>query len=79
MNLKFKQTQWEEHWSNGGTGFTKFNPSEKAKYEKAIELIGDPKIFLIGDSLHSTRDLPDLSDFWRVFDSLEEASPVTPD
>jgi hypothetical protein len=60
---------WPEHWTNGGTGMTKFDPEKLPLFEKAIAEYGDPAVFIENNALHSTRR--DLSAFWEVFRRIE--------
>lgn len=67
---------WPEHWTNGGTGITKFDPERRPLYEAAIKESGRSDIWIVGCELHSSSH--DLSDFWEVFRRLEEESRPTP-
>lgn len=60
---------WPEHWRNGGTGITKFDPEKRPLYEAAIKESGRSDLFLIGNELHSD-NRSDKSDFWRVYRRL---------
>ena len=59
------ESQWREHWTNGGTGVTKTSGETTSKISKSVELFGDPEIYMVGSELHSSRKRFDLSDFWE--------------
>lgn len=59
--------QWPDHFSNGGTGITKFGPEDRWRYEKAVAAYGKG-VWLVGDALHSSEN--DLSKFWEHFYSI---------
>jgi len=79
------------HWTEGGTGVTNFNSLDEPQYLKAIELYGDPDIFIIHApfigrgtdkdySLHDAKKLIKgsrcLSAFWNVFDGVCKEMPT---
>lgn len=71
MYPPFTRTQWADHFSNGGTGVTKFEPEMRNQYAQAVTNFDNPKVWLRGNELHCSREINDLEDFWRIFDSLD--------
>lgn len=64
------RVQWPEHWTNGGTGITKFAAEDRPLYEAAIKESGRSDLWLKGDELHSD-NRSDKGDFWRIFRQLK--------
>lgn len=60
---------WDDHWTNGGTGITRFSPKNLERYKKAIAQSGRSDLFLNGNELHCNQRT-DLSAFWKIYDSL---------
>lgn len=81
MNHNDSRVLWPEHWTNGGTGYTKFDSGKLPLFERAIRELNDPTVFLAGLELHSTRSRHDLSDFWNIFWRLESQpdNKITPE
>lgn len=65
-------TLWKEHWTNGGTGVTKFSNDSLPLYERAIKEYNSLDVWIEGLSLHSR--LCSLEDFWKVFERLQKES-----
>ena len=76
------------HFTQGGTGVTNFSDEDLDVYEAAISIYGDPTI-IIGEpmicangkiyhnyALHHLEPIRDLSDFWDVFDQIEEVKKL---
>jgi hypothetical protein len=59
------QTQWAEHWTNGGTGITKTSGLDTEEITASVAAFGDPSIFMLGSELHSNQEAVDLSKFWQ--------------
>ncbi len=67
------RSSWPDHFTNGGTGITKFQARDLPLYEQAIKQHRD--MFLRGNELHCNRPvLPEgLSPFWETFKKLKNA------
>lgn len=63
------RSNWPQHWTNGGTGITKFDSELRTLFETAIKESGRADLWLEGSELHSTSHK--LSDFWEVFRRLQ--------
>ncbi len=57
---------WPDHFTNGGTGVTKLSGTDVEEIAASIEAFGDPRIYLNGKELHTSRNPADLSDFWAA-------------
>lgn len=61
------QVQWPEHFTHGGTGVTRCIVTDANEMRRIVAAFGDPKIFMLGNDLHSTRSPMDLPDFWEFY------------
>lgn len=61
---------WLDHFTNGGTGVTKFLPKMLPVYEKAVEKYNSKDVWIKNFELHS--NFRDLSDFWRIFYAVKK-------
>ncbi len=71
-----------EHWTNGGTGLTNFNPSDEQRYLDAIKAHGDTAYVVVKSSmgnkwpnmysLHflNVHKSQGSKDFWDTFDKV---------
>lgn len=71
---------WPEHWTNGGTGVTKFDAKDRSIYEVAIKESGRTDLFLKGNELHRNgrRDTGDFYDVWYRLKAEADAQRVVP-
>lgn len=71
---------WVDHWTNGGSGVTKFKPEETELYRSALEswdATGSKlRIRIDQPELHFTNGFTDLSGFWEIFYKLRAARPA---
>lgn len=72
---------WPKHWTNGGTGMTKFEASKIPLFKRAIAEYKEPGVWIEygGDmpSLHSSKQ--DLSEFWSIYYRIEKESSAQPE
>lgn len=60
---------WPDHFSNGGTGISKFKLDQLPRFKRLVEEYGSKDVWIKDDcELHTT--LEDLSDFWRLDEKL---------
>lgn len=80
--------QYKKHWKDGGLAITNFDESELSHYASAISIYGDPNLCIseaCGDFPRSMYALSyknffpshDLSEFWRMFDSIRHFFKVS--
>lgn len=72
----FLECVWSQHWTNGGTGITKFESPERIKlFEHYVAEFGDKDIFMQNGELHTTKPIHngflDISDFWEFVRSKQ--------
>lgn len=63
------KNDWQDHWTNGGTGVTKTSGHLTAAIAESVEAFRDSQIYMKGTELHMSRERLDLSDFWRLHES----------
>lgn len=62
----FQTVQWPDHISNGGTAVTKTSGADTAEITETVATFRDPKFYMKGTELHTSRKPADLSDFWAA-------------
>lgn len=75
MNIQSatRLTHWPEHWTNSGTGITKFDADRLPIYEAAIAESGDPDLFTKNNELHDRQGPKprELGPFWTIVRRLQ--------
>lgn len=71
----FPRTSWQDHFTNDGTGVTKFAPDQLERFRSLVERFGSKEVWIKDDcELHTS--MRDLSAFWKLDRSPEAPKEV---
>lgn len=70
--MNYGTIRWEDHFSCGGTGITKFSANDLPLYVEALKRHGDDDLFLVGHELHIKNGIRELGPFWKIFEAVKE-------